>query len=221
MFRLLSLFLYGLLTVAALGQGGDLREEGVLYLEGNVPGKAIATIQAPTSLYFHRNFEMVLAVLNPGQAVEVLGRGPEGYLIKGTARNNTVVGWIHPQDLPTGFDLSVFDQAQKNEEHRAAVAIAIANKSVIRGMTTAEVQQAMGRPTQTATRTDAHGSVLTWIFTTYREEPQYTYAIDPFGRPILQTYYVKIPVGQMIVGFDKGIVATVEEHTTDPGAGAE
>ena len=195
-----------------------LREDGVFYLEGNVPDKVTTVIRAPTTLYLRRDFQMVLAYLSPGQTVEMVGSSPEGYLIKGTYRNNTVVGWIHPQDLPTGFDPGIFTAAKKVEEHRAEIAVAIANKTVIRGMTPNEVEQAVGHPSQTATRTDAHGSSMTWIFTTYREEPQYTYAFDAFGRPVLQTYYVKIPIGQLIIEFDKGLVASVEEHNSDPNS---
>ena len=96
------------------------------------------------------------------------------------------------------------------------MAVAIANKSVIQGMTPDEVTLALGKPTQTSSRTDANGTQLTWVFTTYREEPQYTYTLDPFGRAVLQTYYVKIPIGQLIVNFDNGGVTSVEEHKTDP-----
>ena len=195
-----------------------LREPGVLYLEDNVPGPITTTIRAPTTLYLRRDFQMVLAVLNPGQTVEVVGFSPEGYLLKGTARNNTVVGWIHPADLPTGFDPSIFAVAKKNQERRDAVAVAIANRTVIRGMTPDEVEQSLGKPTQVSSRTDASGSSLSWTFTTYREEPQYSYALDPFGRPVLQTYYVKIPVGQQIVDFANGTVSSIEEHTSDPNS---
>lgn len=196
----------------------SLREPGVLYLEDNVPQKVTATIKVPTVLYMRRDFQTALAVLNPGQTVEIQGSSPEGYLLKGTARNNTVVGWIKPEALPTGFDSSIFARAQQNEARRASIAVAIANKSIVQGMTPDEVEQAAGHPTQTASRTDAHGSSLTWIFTTYREEPQYTYAFDPFGRPVLQTYYVKIPVGQRVVTFANGTVSSIEETTTNPNS---
>ena len=208
-----------LLAITAHGQTDPaLREQGVFYLEGNVPDKVTTVIRATTNLYLRRDFQMVLAVLSPGQTVEMVGSSPEGYLVKGTYRNNTVVGWIHPQDLPTGFNPNIFVAAKKVEEHRAAIDVAITNKTVIQGMTPNEVEQAVGHPSQTASRTDAQGSSMTWIFTTYREEPQYTYAFDPFGRPVLQTYYVKIPIGQLIVGFDKGLVASVEEHNSDPNS---
>lgn len=218
---LFLLVAWGGLALPALAETDPaLREEGVLYLEGNLPEKVTATVKAPTTLYLRRNFQMVLAVLNPGQSVEIVGSSPEGYLLKGTARNNTVVGWVHPKDLPAGVDPALFDKAKKNEEHRAAVDVAIANKSVIRGMTPDEVEKAVGHPTQTASRTDAHGSSVTWIFTTYREEPQYTYSFDAFGRPVLQTYYVKIPVGQMIVSFANGTVDSIDRQETQPGSSA-
>ena len=108
--------------------------------------------------------------------------------------------------------------AKKTQERREAVATAIANKTVFPGMSPDEVRQSLGPPEQVASRTDAGGSSVTWIFTTYKEVPQYNYALDGFGRPVLQTYYVKIPIGQMIVGFANGVVATIDQHQTDPNS---
>jgi hypothetical protein len=206
-------------TFALWGQSDlSLREPGVLYLPGNVPEKITVVVRAMTTVFTQRNFQTVAGFLDPGQTVEILGSAPDGYLLRGSYRNNTITGWIRPQDLPTGFDPRIFAAAKKTQERRDAIAAAIANKTVLPGMTPEEVQQAVGRPEQTATKTDASGSTVTWIFTTYKQEPQYSYAIDAFGRPVLQTYYVKIPVGQLIVGFGDGVVASIEEHQTDPNS---
>ena len=194
----------------------ELREEGVLYFEGNLPDKVTATLNAATTLYLHRDFQTVLAPLGQGQEIELIGMSPEGYLLQANYRNNTVTGWIRPEDLPTGIDPSIFKTAKKNQARHNAVAVAIANKSVIQGMTPDEVKQSLGRPGQVASHTDADHSILTWIFTTYREEPQNSYALDALGRPVLQTYYVKIPVGQLVVNFENGTVISVDEHKTDP-----
>ncbi len=196
----------------------SLDEPGVLYLPGNVPVKVTAVMKAMTAVFTQRNFQTVAGYLGPGQTVEILGVAPDGYILRGSYRNNTITGWIHPQDLPTGFDPRIFDAAKKTQERRDAIAAAIANKTVVTGMTPEEVQQAVGRPEQTATKTDARGSTVTWIFTTYKEEPQYSYALDGYGRAVLQTYYVKIPIGQMIIGFGNGVVSTIDQHETDPNS---
>jgi len=196
----------------------ELREEGVLYFEGNLPDKVTATLHAATTVYLRRDFQMALAALYPGQKVELIGMSPEGYLLKTNYRNNTITGWIRPEDLPSGIDPAIFAAAKKNQAHRDAVAVAIANKSVIQGMSPDEVKQSVGRPEQVASRVDPSGSALTWIYTTYREEPQYEYSLDPYGRPVLQTYYVKIPIGQLIVTFAAGAVISVEQHKTDPSS---
>jgi hypothetical protein len=196
----------------------DLREQGVLYFEGNLPGPVIATVHTGLTVYLHRDFQMALAALYPGQKFEIIGMSPEGYLLKTTSRNNTITGWIHPQDLPSGVDPNLFAQAEKNQKRRDAVAVAITNKSVIQGMTPDEVKQSVGRPEQVSSRVDPRGTALTWIYTTYREEPQYQYSLDGLGRPILQTYYVKVPIGQMIIGFANDAVVSVEQHTTDPSS---
>jgi hypothetical protein len=109
-------------------------------------------------------------------------------------------------------------QAEKNQRHHDAVAVAITNKNVIQGMTSDEVKQAVGVPQQVSSRIDPSGSALTWIYTTYREDPQYQYSLDIFGRPVLNTYYVKIPIGQLIVAFANGSVISVEQHKSDPNS---
>jgi hypothetical protein len=218
--QFLFLGLLALTGTFALRAQSDLAldEPGVLSLPGNVPEAVTAVIKAPTTVFTQRNFQTVAGYLAPGQTVEILGVANDGYILRGSYRNNTITGWIHPQDLPTGFDPRIFDAAKKTQEHRDAIAAAIANKTVVPGMTPDEVQQAVGRPEQTATKTDAGGSTVTWIFTTYKEEPQYSYALDGYGRAVLQTYYVKIPIGQMIVGFGNGVVVTIDQHQTDPNS---
>jgi hypothetical protein len=176
----------------------------------------VATIQKGTTLYLHRDFQTPLAALYNGQKVELIGMAPEGYLLATIYRNNSTTGWIKPSDLPPGIDQAIFVMAQKNQARRDAVSVAIANKNVIQGMSPDEVKQAVGAPTSISSRTDPHGEALTWIYTTYREDPQYEYTLDPYGHPVLQTYYVKIPIGQMIVQFVNGVVYSIEQHHTDP-----
>lgn len=196
----------------------ELREEGVLYFEGNLPHKITATINIETTVYLRRDFQMALAALYPGQKIELIGMSPEGYLVKAEYRNNTITGWIHPADLPTGVDPTLFEEAKKNQARHDTMAVAIANKTVIQGMTPEEVTQSVGKPEQTSSHTDANGTTLTWVYTTYREEPQNTYVMGPFGRPILQTYYVKVPIGQLIVNFANNVVVSIEDHKTDPNS---
>jgi hypothetical protein len=194
----------------------ELQEQGVLYFDGNLPNKVTATLHTATTVYLHRDFQMALAALYAGQKVELIGMSPEGYLLKTDYRNNTVTGWIRPEDLPTGIDPSIFAQAKKSQARRDAVAVAITNKDVIQGMTPDEVRQSVGRPGAVSSRVDPSGQQLTWTYITYREEPQYEYGLNAFGQPALQTYYVKIPIGQLIVAFVNGAVISVEQHKTDP-----
>ena len=209
-----------LLLLSVLGARADLdpalREQGVLYFEGNLPDKLVATIHTTTTLYLHRDYQMPLAALYDGQKVEIIGMAPEGYLLTTTLRNNTTTGWIKPSDLPSGIDPAIFVTAQKNQARHDAVAVAIANKNVIQGMTPDEVKRSVGAPNGVASKSDPHGDALTWIYTTYREDPQYEYGLDSFGHPVLQTYYVKVPVGQMVIQFVSGTVYSVEQHKTDP-----
>jgi hypothetical protein len=210
------------LALSSLGARANLdpalREDGVLYFDGNLPDKVMATLHTGTTVYLHRDFQMALAALYSGQKIELIGMSPEGYLLKANYRNNTITGWIKPEDLPSGIDPSIFAEAKKNQAHRDAVAVAVANKTVIQGMTPDEVKLSVGRPESTTSHSDPNGESLVWTYTTYREDPQYQYSLDPFGRPVLQTYYVKIPIGQLIVAFANGTVVAVTEHKTDPNS---
>jgi hypothetical protein len=194
------------------------REEGVLYFDQNLPAPVTGTLHVDTTVYANRDFQNALAALYPGQKIELLGMSTEGYLIKTTYRNNTVSGWIRPEDLPSGIDPALFAEAKKTQAHRDTVDVAIKNKNVIQGMTPDEVKLAVGRPEQISSRSDPNGSQLAWIYRTYREEPQYQYTLDGFGHALLQTYYVKVPIGQMIITFSNGVVYSIEQRKVDPSS---
>jgi hypothetical protein len=196
----------------------ELREPGVLYFEDNLPDKITTTLQNQTTVYLNRDFQTALAGLYAGQNVEIVGMAKAGYLLKTNYRNNTVMGWIRPADLPPGIDPALFATAVKNQQRRDAVAVAIANKTVIQGMTPDEVKQSVGRPDQTASHTDANGTVLNWSYITYREDPQYTYAMNAFGQPVMQTYYVKVPIGELDVSFADGFVTSISQRKTNSNA---
>jgi hypothetical protein len=193
-----------------------LREDGVLYFEDNLPDKIVATVKVPTTIYLRRDFQSALAAMGPGAKLELVGMSTEGYLVKGDYRNNTVTGWILPSDLPPGIDPALLALAKKNQVRHNEVAAAIAHKKVIRGMTPGEVRQSVGKPEQTSSQTDDSGSTLTWVFTTYADVLQTSYAPGLYGRPTLQTYPVRTPIGQLVVTFSNGAVVSIKEHKTDP-----
>ncbi len=194
----------------------ELREEGVLYFDQNLPGRIFATVNTGTTIYLHRDMQTALGQAYSGQKIEILGMATEGYLVKTQYRNNTISGWIQPQDLPKSINPAVFEEAKKNQQHRDAVSVAIANKTVIQGMTPEEVQQAVGKPSQVTSHTDPSGESTSWVYTTYREDPEYEYQLNAYGQPVLQTYYVKVPIGQLIVAFANGTVVSITQHKGDP-----
>ena len=73
----------------------------------------------------------------------------------------------------------------------------------------------LARPHRASTRAAPHRP---GFYTTYREDPQYQYSLDAYGRPVLSTYYVKVPIGTLIVAFANGTVVSVEQHKTDPNS---
>ena len=195
-----------------------MREDGVLYFDDNLPSRISTVVKKPTTIYLHRDFQSILAGIDPGAKLELIGMSPEGYLVRGTYRNNTVTGWIQPTDLPPGIDPALFADAKKNQARHDKVAAAIAKKRVIRGMSPDEVRQSVGRPEQTSSHTDDTGTTLTWVYTTYAIQYQTSYAPGFYNHVQLQSYPVKVPVGQLIINFSNGAVVSIEEHKTDPNS---
>jgi hypothetical protein len=195
-----------------------LREDGVIYFEDSLPDRIVAPVTTPTTLYLRRDFATPLALIVPGQSLEIIGMGPEGFLVKGDYRNNAVTGWITRAQLPPGVDPKLIEQAQKNQARHDEVAKAIQDKKVIRGMTPDEVRQSLGEPDQTSSHTDDSGTAQTWTYTTYNIVWQTSPTPGYYGRTIWQTYPTKVPVGQVIVTFAGGAVSAIEEHqsNTDP-----
>ena len=158
----MRLILAVLLLAAVSGVRADvdlaLREDGVLYFEDNLPTHLLATVQSPTTVYLRRDLQTPLASLFAGQKIEIIGMSPEGFLIKGTYRNNSITGWISPGELPSDVDRAQIALAKKNQERRGQIAAVIARKQVIRGMTPDEVHQSLGDPDQTSSHTDGSGT---------------------------------------------------------------
>ncbi len=192
-----------------------LREDGVLYFSDSLPNVLVAEVKKPTTVYLGRDFGSALALILPGQRLEILGMSPEGYLVKGDYRNNAVTGWITPAQLPPGIDPKLIEQARKNEARHELVVQAIRAKKVIRGMTPDEVKQSLGEPEQTSSHTDDSGTALTWIFTTYSIVWQTAATPTYNGQAVIQTFPTKVPNGQVIVTFANGAVSAIEEHKTN------
>jgi hypothetical protein len=216
------------LLLAVSGARADLdpalREDGVLYFEDDLPDRIIAPVKTSTTVYLHRDFGMALAQIFPGQKIEIVGMSAEGFLVKGDYRNNTVTGWIRPDELPPGVDPKLIAEAKKNQARHDKVMAAIQAKKVIRGMTPDEVHQSLGDPQQTSSHVDDKGQALTWVFTTYSIVYQTVATPGYYGRTFFQTIPTKVPVGQLIVTFTNNAVSAIEEHRTDsnsPGVDAD
>ena len=99
------------------------------------------------------------------------------------------------------------------------MAVAIANKNVIQGMTPDEVKQSVGQPETGVLRdrSERLGADLD-LHDLSRGPAVRVHARCLSAGPCLQTYYVKVPIGQLIVAFANGVVISVEQHKTDPNS---
>jgi hypothetical protein len=82
----------------------------------------------------------------------------------------------------------------------------------LEGMTFEDVRKALGKPDKTSFRKDQSGRIDSWNFITYDRVPQYDYRRDITGRLVRYVYYVKVPIGDLLVEFQDGRVSAVEDH---------
>jgi hypothetical protein len=197
----------------------SMREDGVLYFEDNSPNRIFAPVKKPTTIYLRRDFQDALALLVPGQSLELIGVAPEGFIVKGIYRNNAVTGWITTAELPPGIDPKVIEDAKKQQARHNQMLPAIKEHRVVRGMTPDEVRQSLGDPEQTSTRSDDTGSSQSWTYTQYTSVWKTGYTPGYYGgQGIATTYLAKVPIGTTIITFANGEVSSIEEHKTDPNS---
>ena len=65
-----ALLLFLPLTGAQAQTAPELREDGVLYFEDNLPNKITATLKAPATVFLRRDFQMAAAYLRPAATRE-------------------------------------------------------------------------------------------------------------------------------------------------------
>ncbi len=194
----------------------ELQEPGVLYIHNSTTQPIQGKVSVITYIYGRRTFTTLVGTALPGQVIEIVAMAPEGYMVRVASNNGGVLGWIRPDELPNTVDINQLGQLQALYQHQQEVNVAIANKTVIRGMSEPEVQMALGKPGRTVKQTLSQGVFETWEYTTYKQTPQNDFTVDSTGQPVNRTYYERVPIGSLSVSFTNGLVSSVQEVRTDP-----
>ncbi|HSI86928.1 MAG: hypothetical protein ACAI35_12500 [Candidatus Methylacidiphilales bacterium] len=189
----------------------ELREPDVFYFDENLAEPLKVELIKPIDIFGGRDLTTRLSTAPTGAIVQIVGKTRDLYLVSVRTTNRKTEGWISINTLPP-IPPEVLAEAKANQEKRDNIQRAIKAKKVILGMTFEDVKKALGRPERTSFREDNNGRTDTWKYITYESQPETRYVTGPYGQIIAQTYYVKVPVGELAIDFSKGAVSSVEEH---------
>jgi len=208
---LLLTLVLGAAAIAA-PSGAVIREPGAIYLEDLTPKAIRLPVTADAPIYYQSDRKRFLGVLKKGQAVELQAIGPaeEAYRVRGMAQQGQVAGWVEPQYLAP-LKKQFVENLKQNAARREEVLALISRAEVAINMTPDEVLASLGKPGRKASKLDANGRQETWEFIKYEQVPQQIEGYDRFGRVVLNTVLVKVPVGKLSIVFENDLVTSLEQ----------
>ena len=188
----------------------ELRDSTVLYLDENLPQAPVVALKQATEVFLGKDLQGLAAALPAGTKISVLGYHPEVWLVRVQRAGGTIEGWVASDRVVV--DAKLLEQAAANKAQREQFDAAIKEKRVLEGMTFDDVRQALGKPDKISFRKDQNGRIDSWNFITYDRVPQYDYRRDALGRLVRYVYYVKVPIGDLLVEFQDERVTAIEQH---------
>ncbi|MFZ4767268.1 MAG: hypothetical protein ACOYMN_20130 [Roseimicrobium sp.] len=190
-------------------------EPGAIYVEDILPKPVRLTARSEAPIYYQTDMQRVLGSVAPGTTLQLVAMNDTAYKVRGRARHGDVSGWMRMQDLHSpdpqlAEKLAAFYARQKKVEQL------IADKQVALGMTSAEVQQSLGKPTRKSARVSASGREETLEYSIFDRVPQITTGRDASGNLVQTTIYVKVEVGRLTLNLQGGTVTAIEESMGNP-----
>lgn len=194
-------------------------EPGTIPLEDVLPKTLRLTVKEDSVIYYHATMDQVLGQMAKGTVVTLVGLSDVACRVRGRARHGDVSGWMKLTDLVMP-DPQLPMKLKALYERQTKIAELIARHEVAIGMNKAEVVQALGKPTRTATKITAAGRDEKLEYVVYQKVPQATVGRAPNGQLVEGVVYVKMEVGTLAVSFKNGTVDSIEETKGTPLNGA-
>ncbi|MCB1065064.1 MAG: hypothetical protein KDN20_19380 [Verrucomicrobiae bacterium] len=192
-------------------EGSSLnQEDGAVYLEGLVKKEIKVKVIQAAPIYTTLVADRWLGNLFANQEVTLLAISEKAYRVRGQAKQGQVAGWIG-RAMVDGLDEKTEQNLTKLHERQVLVDDLIDNRQVALGMTDDEVRESLGEPSKKNAKVDKDGQTGTFEYITYDRVPQTTTAFDQFGRPYQAVTYLEVETGKVTIGFEKGIVSSIEE----------
>ncbi len=193
-------------------------EPGAIYMEDILPKPVRMSVIGESVIYYQGDMQRPLGSMAPGTPVLLVAMTDTAYKVRGRARHGDVAGWMRMEDLRAP-DPKLPEKLRAFFDRQKKVDDLIARKQIALGMTPAEVEQSLGRPTRRSSKLTAAGRDEVLEYSVYQNVPQVTTGRDALGNLVQTTIYVKVEVGRLTVTFDNGAVSGIEETVGRPLGG--
>jgi hypothetical protein len=190
-------------------------EPGSLYIEDILPKPVRLNVAGDSVIYYQLDMQRALGQMAPGTSVQLVAMTDTSYKVRGRARHGDVAGWMRKEDLKSP-DPQLDDKLKAFYERQKKVEELIANRQVALGMTNAEVEQSLGRPTRKSAKVTAAGREEVLEYSIFDKVPQITTGRDAVGNLVQSTIYVKVEVGRLTISFQNGAVSEINETMGNP-----
>jgi|ERR1051326_6840131 hypothetical protein len=207
------------LTVRAADVGEETRYDDVVYLdEAKAKPFPLKTIRR-VDFTDGREQSTLLAKLDKGATVWILGFGPGRDYVEATTPKGKARGWVEEDALePAPEEVRSGIVTRVTTAHRQKALIARHEIEV--GMTRNQVQASLGTPDESTRTEDGEQVEETWIYRTFKTVPQKdTYTID--GAMYERVHYKKMQTGGRTVTLRNDQVVDIKEESKLPeGSGS-
>lgn len=190
-------------------------EPGALYVEDILPKPVRLAVLGESVIYYQSDMQRALGAMAAGTQVLLVAMTEGGYKVRGRARHGDVAGWMRMQDLKSPDPL-LADKLRAFYDRQKKVDDLIAKKQVALGMTSAEVEASLGKPTRRSTKITPAGRDEVVEYSIFERVPQITTTRDSVGNLIQATIYVKVEVGRLSISFQGGAVSEINESMGNP-----
>ena len=195
-------------------------EPGTISVEGLLDKPVTMKVKAEAPIYFLAIMDHAVGSMAPGTVVTLIGISDTMFRVRGRARHGDVAGWMKKDNFLMA-DPKMPDKLKALYERAKQIDTLVAAHQAALGMTSEEIQLALGKPTRKTSKITAAGREDKLEYAIFDKVPQSTLGRAPDGQLVQSIIYIKVETGTLTLSFKNNIVDAIEETKGNPLKGGQ